>query len=146
MQKATLESMELGNIVFGNSRGNYSIVPRADYEDMFYNNFLIKIGADAYGHPDNFKIFGLRNSDELAEFYDNDIFVMRPYYWGDDEALMVKPNFEFKPKHITISWYKYPMRDAYCNQDLTLDEFDTMLAECVDEFNTLLITRKNIHM
>ena len=118
MQKASIDTMELGNLIFGNSRGNYQI-PRDEFQDAFIE-FLDNHGFDSYGYHEG---------DSNVPF-ETDVFSIRPYYWGDDEKIAALPNFVFKPKGIEISWYKYPMRDAYCSHDLTLQEFKEMLAAC----------------
>ena len=53
--------MELGNICFGNSRGKYP-VDRSDFDPAIY--YLI----DAL---------------DGDQFFENETFVIRPYYWGD---------------------------------------------------------------
>ena len=40
------------------------------------------------------------------------------------------PNFEFKPTGLQIKWYKYPMRDAYSNMDISVEEMKYILAGC----------------
>ena len=125
MKKATIEGMELGNLAFGHSRGQYAI-ERHLYEDDFHD-FLERIRFDGYGRPE---------TDELAkelgfdEEFENDVFVIRPYYWGDDEETADLPNFVHKPSGTEIRWYKYALRDAYCSRDLTVAQFKAMLDEC----------------
>jgi hypothetical protein len=58
------------------------------------------------------------------------VFILRPYYWGDDESKADLPNFVYKPEGIEISWYKYPFRDAYCSKNINEAGFVDMLAEC----------------
>ena len=130
MEKATIENMELGNLIFGTSRGEYSI-PRQEYQDVFIK-FLNQINADEYGTP-----YWGPNYDKRTTLFNNDIFVIRPYYWGDDDSIAELPNFEYKPENIEIRWYKYALRDAYCNVNLSLDEFKSMLDKCVETYNSL---------
>lgn len=119
MEKASIESMELGNLIFGNSRGLYHIEPRDIYQDAF-QEFLEANGLDGYGYK--------TGSGERT--FGNDTFVIRPYYWGDDEEIAALPNFEFRPSGLEIKWYKYPMRDAYSNMDVGIDEFKAILGAC----------------
>lgn len=119
MHKATPEDLELGNLMFGNSRGLYSVEPRSVYQNMFVD-FLIRNGFDGYGYHDPY--------DDPA--YENDTFVLRPYYWGEDEEVAELPNFIYKPIGLFISWYKYPMRDAYSNMDVSPEAFRQILKEC----------------
>lgn len=60
--------MELGNLVFGHSRGEYEI-PREDaFEDPLFE-LLSLIGDDS-------GIYGC--------YFENSVFEVRPYWWGDD--------------------------------------------------------------
>ena len=119
MKKASIEDMEMGNIIFGNSRGEYCVEPRGEYQDAFCE-FLFKNKFDMYGY------FECDN----REYFENDTFIIRPYYWGEDEAKQDLPNFVYKPTGLEIDWYKYPMRDAYSNQDISIDEFKEILSNC----------------
>lgn len=130
MEKANINNMELGNLIFGHSRGQYAI-DRALYEGVFYE-FLNKIHFDGYGRPETEKLAKELGYDEK---YENDVFVIRPYYWGDDEDEAMKPNFVYKPDNVEISWYKYPLRDAYCSNDLTVEQFKAMLDRCAESMS-----------
>lgn len=120
MKLATAEDMELGNLLFGNSRGIYLVEPRDDYQDAFCE-FLNSVGGNFEGYLDMCDARG---------WYENEVFIIRPYYWGDDEEIAELPNFVYKPTGLEIRWYKYPMRDAYSNQDVPLDTFKAILKEC----------------
>ena len=63
--------------------------------------------------------------------FDNDVFSMRPYYWGDDEEEAEKPNFVHKKSGLKLWWYKYPFRGAYTNKELSLKELEDIVAECI---------------
>ena len=112
-----MADMEMGNLIFGHSYGEYCIEPREAYQDIFCK-FLDSCGFDFYG-----------------EHYENDMFIMRPYYWGEDEDQMALPNFVYKPTGFEIRWYKYPMRDAYCNQDIDINTFRDMIYNCISSMN-----------
>ena len=121
MRLATIDDMELGNMMFGNSRGKYLVEPRKDYQDMFCK-FLYAHGWDSYAiRGDGFHA--------IREF-ENDTFILRAYYWGEDDALAKLPNFVYKPTGLEIRWYKYPMRDAYSNQDVNIEDFRMILQDC----------------
>ena len=120
MNKSSPETMELGNMLFGHSRGVYHIEPRMEYQSAFYE-FLEANGFDGYGHP-----------ADKSDHYENDVFIIRPYYWGDDPDIADLPNFLFKPENIWIKWYKYALRDAYSNFDLTEEKFAEILAKCCE--------------
>ncbi len=118
MKKSEWSDMELGNLMFGNSRGEY-VVDRDVYQEPFAR-FLKRNGWDWEA---------IREDNGDMEF-ENDTFIMRAYYWGEDEEIAELPNFVYKPTGLEISWYKYPMRDAYSNQDVSLDEFKRIIADC----------------
>ena len=125
MRKANYpEDMELGNLIFGNSRGEYLVDPRSDYQDAFCE-FLFANGFDGYG----FK-------GDSGACFENDTFAVRPYYWGEDENIAALPNFTYKPTGLEIKWYKYPMRDAYSNQDVDIDAFKNILEDCARSMHT----------
>lgn len=110
--------MELGNLMFGNSRGNYS-VSREDWQKPFVG-FLDRNCFDEYGYKE------ASNKD----FFENDVFSIRPYYWGDDETIAALPNFVYKPTGFELSWYKYPLRDSYCSHKIDDETFFKMLKNC----------------
>lgn len=125
------EMPELGNLLFGHSRGEFP-VPRLKFETIF-GKLLKDLGFDEYGHSEHSEI------KEIQEFvytednisFENDIFLIRPYYWGDDENIAILPNFVYKPIGYELRWYKYPLRDSYANINLTQDEFKKMISSCI---------------
>ena len=123
MKEANINDTELGNLLFGNSRGAYQVEPREEYQEIF-QQFLYDNGFDGYGIRDN----GDRE-------FENDTFIIRAYYWGEDEKKAELPNFVFKPTNLEISWYKYPMRDAYSNQDISIEAFKDIINKCVESLN-----------
>ena len=132
MEQSSVKDMELGNILFGHSRGQYHIVPREDYQEIFFA-FMDANGFDSYGfYKQAEKYTGGKIPPWSAQHdqFENDTFVIRPYYWGEDEEKAELPNFVYKPTRLEIRWYKYPMRDAYCNQDISIDEFRKIVEKC----------------
>ena len=139
--------------MFGNSRGKYP-VPR-EWQDVFIE-FLDECGLDGYGNINDTKlekylktreseytykdVYGEDCKNENIrkdfeehpdiEYFDNGIFIVNPYYWGDAEDLAVLPNFVYYPTGYEVQWYKYPLRDSYCNQDITFEEFKDILEKC----------------
>lgn len=121
--------MELGNAIFGHSRGHAEVPRQAGYEQHVERLFAA-IGLDAEGY-------------ERA--HENDTFAIRPYHWGDctcpdddrdiddaDPACEAHlPNLHHKPSGYVLRWYKYPLRDSYANRAITVDEFRAMIDECV---------------
>ena len=209
--------MELGNIVFGNSRGCYSI-PREGVWEFHLERLMYAMGEEPSSYGVDFE---------------NDIFCMMPYYWGDcecgyeekehewceanrhlencyrsteervkikagwtkdkywlerpkkysydqanaiekkirmklcqaynipwndgkgcavhctcdykerwikflesnshdKECRITKPNFLYKPTGFEIQWYKYFLRDSYKNQDISTEEFITIIDDCIE--------------
>ena len=119
MIPATLDNMELGNLMFGNSRGKYHVEPRMEYQEPFAR-FMYENEFDMYGYHEL----------TSAGSFETNTFILRPYYWGEDEDIAALPNFVYKPTGLEISWYKYPMRDAYSNQDVSVETFVEILADC----------------
>ena len=133
--------MELGNAIFGHSRGNFEI-DREKYQTVF-NDFLESLGFDTYGNQ-------VANSELLAKYLDydrgqeegqdvrgglkfeNEIFIVRPYYWGDYECFYHLPNFVHKPTGLSIQWYKYSLRDSYSNQQFDPDTLTSVMKSCKD--------------
>lgn len=58
--------MELGNMFFGNSRGEYPVKRHAGFEDELWRLFKA-IGAD----------------DHYGSDFISDVFEIHPYWWGD---------------------------------------------------------------
>lgn len=111
--------MELGNLFFGNSRGNFP-VPR-EWTHKFCNR-LEEMGFDSYGFYEEATNNG---------YFENEVFKIRPYYWGNDMEIAKEPNFIYKPTGYELCWYKYPLRDSYGNKNITFTQFATMLKCCV---------------
>lgn len=102
-------------------------VPRGEFQEFFVE-WLFDNGFDGYGYiedSDN------KNKTERGGF-ENSIFIINPYYWGDDENIMLEPNFVFKPLGLEIRWYKYPMRSAYSNMEISLDDIKEIMKSCTE--------------
>lgn len=120
--------MELGNLIFGHSRGKVEI-PR-DWDNKFYE-IIDSFNLNYHGQP-------------LHDPYGNDIkindrggittskFEINPYWWGDmDDHEAERPNFLYYPTGYEIRWYKYPLRDAYANMELTYEQFSEIVKDCI---------------
>ena len=114
--------MELGNMFFGNSRGEFSIPRFVGYEDHIER--LVDVSTKTGYSP-----LGRRM---IEEGFENETFAIRPYYWGDDDAIAELPNFHFKPSDYRVKWYKYPLRDSYQNQELTVEQFGKIIDACIE--------------
>lgn len=104
--------MELGNMLFGNSRGEFTFPDRQ------------------LGRSEEWK--ALSAIDIKYDGFDNDIFTIRPYYWGEDDAQAVLPNFIYKPTGFEINWYKHAFRDSYMNQELSESQIIAIFKKCVE--------------
>lgn len=47
------------------------------------------------------------------------------------ECPTVRPNFCYKPQDFQLMWYKYPLRDSYMNQEITLVDFHVIIDACI---------------
>lgn len=121
--------MELGNLLFGNSRGTYA-VERDNWEAAF-NKFLEDAGFDSYGFVPQWANATLKTHKTEFGGYENEVFRIQPYYWGENPEIACLPNFVFKKTGYSLQWYKYPLRDAYANQDISYEEFVEMLNTCL---------------
>lgn len=78
--------MELGNWIFGNSRGEYEVNRGLQ---SYFVSWLERLGFDGYGHPK----FGNEWS------FENDTFRIQPYYWGDCECGYEQREMEWSDSH-----------------------------------------------
>jgi hypothetical protein len=127
--------MELGNLIFGNSRGTYRV--DRDWQNDFCE-FLYECGFDSRGDlkiendylADNIINLSEHLSGHKYPLFNNGTFLVFGYYWGDDEALSKISNFIYLPSGYELSWYKYALRDSYANQNLSKKDFLNILDEC----------------
>ena len=67
--------------------------------------------------------------------FENDTFQFRAYRWNDiDENPDNHNDYHFwhKPTGFKIEWYKYPLRGAYCNQQISDNQFVDILYDCIN--------------
>lgn len=138
--------MELGNLAFGKSRGKYPV--NRDWQNMFCE-YLRDMGFDGYGDTDDAKLKEHEliiesEHDQSMRKFENDTFIVMPYYWGDDDYISELPNFVYKPTGFSISWYKYPLRDSYMNQDISLDELEGVMIECESSLGLITESRDEL--
>ena len=120
-----VDQMEIGNLLFGNSRGEYR-VPR-EWQDKFWELIEAYNPGDGYGYAPDGSPFATDRGG-----YENDTFLINPYYWGDDEAIEAEPNFVYKPTGYEIQWYKYPLRDAWSNRQVEYEDFCKVVNDCIE--------------
>lgn len=122
--------MELGNAIFGNSRGKVPV--ERGWRERVAVEALESCGFDSYGCIDDQRLrrfvdaSGL--SDEVALVRIGDYDVM-PYYWGDaglHPDVAVLSNFTDHARGFSVQWYKYPMRDAYANRETSDAEWEAI--------------------
>lgn len=103
---------EIGQAVFGNPTSEFKFSSMPDYWVIQHMLLLIEHYADV-----GFK---------------NDVFEINPYYWGDDDEEVEKPNFKHYNSGLEIRWYKYIGRGMSCNQHVCPDCFWNIFAECMN--------------
>ena len=111
------DNIEIGNLLFGHSRGSYAFPDRDIVDSDEWLALLCALGTDFYGYvvwddPHETKRGG----------YDDGTICINPYYWGDDDDEAAKPNFLDRSIGLEIRWYKYPFRDAYMNWKMSAEE------------------------
>jgi len=83
--------MELGNMVFGNSRGNFLMKRGVGYENEF-QRLTDKLEMDSY-----------------VEEFENDTFALFPYYWG--ECTCGFDNYDFEEEHLDTCYQAELLRE-----------------------------------
>lgn len=131
--------MELGNWAFGNSRGEFPV--DRNWQDMFVQH-LLDMGFDGYGIWENpelekFIVDVPSKIGQSMKRFENDVFTLMPYYWGEDETIAKLPNFIYKPTGFELCWYKYPLRDSYMNQQISYQELDDIMKKCKESINKI---------
>lgn len=132
--------MEFGNLMFGHSTmADMHELDRGIYQEAFCK-FLDLAGFDFFGCWDREEVhkFVCKDGIHVGEF-DNGVFTILPYVYDfdvehtpEEEERLSLPNFSYKPNDYKMEWYKYPLRDAYANKELSLEEFVGMLNKCLD--------------
>ena len=120
--------MELGNMLFGNSRGEFPIPDRESWQNIFWEYF---------GDYFDYHACYMNSTEDSSHTtdrggYENDIFLINPYYWGEDEKIAEQPNFIYKPTEFEMQWYKYPLRDTYMNQNISLEYAEKIWKFCIE--------------
>lgn len=78
----------------------------------------------------SFSFYDLLTDEEKIK-YENDIFECRAYHWDDE---INDYHFYHKPSGYKLAWYKYPLRGAEANMDLTPRQFLEILVDCKNSY------------
>lgn len=118
--------MELGNILFnGNINQRYEcpedIVECLKTLRNALNHYFKKQRKLDYDNP----------FDNTGNSFKNDVFEVIAYSWNDE----CSTQYNFKYKDIEISWYKYIGRDTTINRQVTEDDRENMLFECLSSLS-----------
>lgn len=66
-----------------------------------------------------------------CEEFENNTFQIKPYSWNE-EYWDNKYHFWHKPSGFKLQWYKYPLRGASCNMQITDEQFVDILYDCIN--------------
>jgi len=108
---------ELGQMAFGN--------PPSEFVATWATNML-QVISDAIGKSQD-----TPDDDSYGYNYENDVFVMRKYYWGEEDDKASAPNFLYKKTGLEIRWYKYIGRGMSANVEKIPDNWDDILIDCL---------------
>lgn len=72
----------------------------------------------------------IKGKRENIEIFENETFLIMPYYWGNDSKLCELPNFVHKESQLILSWYKSPKKGIKCNKEISVEEFTSILDDC----------------
>lgn len=128
LKKACAKESEIVNFLSGRTYGGYKLPRDDNYEETFIR-WLRAAGFDDDGAWLDTHLIPFTGEHNKFE---NDVFMLMPYYWGDDEKVLEQPNFRYKPEDIQIFWYKHPFRDATISKNMSPDAFRAMLGACLD--------------
>lgn len=122
--------MELENLLFGNSRGDFKVSRRL--EGLFIAA-LHEAGFDEFGYCRTWKPDGPAptpyNKDATATHH----FVVQPYVDDNFAQAVICPNFLDRTTGLKLRWYQFPLRDSYANYDLSEEMLIPILERFVDE-------------
>lgn len=84
----------------------------------------------------------LRPFDNTAQEYKCPAFEVEAYDWSEEEDEEGNPintqEYNFKWRDVKIKWYKYLGRGMEANKELTAEEAELMLEECLNYLNEQL--------
>jgi hypothetical protein len=116
-------------------------IDRNDFQAIFTNN-LEELGVDIYGMTASDSPFANHRGGISTP-----VFETWPYWWGDDDTEehcleKDKPNFIYwgtgdddPNAGLAIQWYKYALRGARANRQLTSEGLDEVFSACMSYLN-----------
>lgn len=125
--------MELGNLLFGHSRGEYElnrgsaacdllgdIGPQCGLDGWSRLDEDVAVRMDEAGFTPDWLVETPRGVDLHHPMTGVLLARTRAYWWdGDDAVQTALPNLEIPALELEIRWYKHAFRDAYANQPFT---------------------------
>jgi len=133
--------MELEKLCFGNSRGKYELEDKNGewLIELYQLLYVLTAYLEVYKKYPVCKRNVTHSAflKELSQLYKQLDAIYKEYAkeFGHnghkDTCKLVVPNFLYKPQKFSIKWYKYPFRDSYMNQDITLTQFEKMIEACI---------------
>jgi len=115
---------ELGQLLIGNSSGNYNC---KDYVQALINYILEELE----------RVYFNRNQKWGEEFGVNSFKLGKvryfPYYWGNRKKLKERPNFWLEGAKVKIYWYKHSERGLSSNVNYTPERWISWFNKCVKE-------------
>ncbi len=88
---------------------------------------LAYLGHAIWIYTNNTRQDGIDPTENNGSDFTNDTFEMRAFDWSDPEEY--EPNFKYKD--FEVEWYKYLGRAMETNREITPDEINKMLVECL---------------
>ena len=122
--------MELGNRLFGNSRGDFPV--DKSLEELFVGA-LNEAGFDSRGICHTWKAEKPAPVPYNEQATATQHFVVQPYVEDDLENANICPNFLDRVTGLKLRWYKHALRDSYANYELTREMLEPILQRFVEE-------------
>ena len=122
--------MELGNMLFGNSRGDFPV--DRGLQDLF-TDALERAGFDGYGIRRTWDPPAPAPVPYNEQATATHHFVIQPYVDDELDNAALCPNFLDRVTGLKLRWYKYPLRDSYANYELTEEMLVPILERLVEE-------------
>lgn len=88
---------------------------------------LSYLGHAVWIYTNNTRQDAIDPTENNGSEFVNDTFEMRAFDWSDPEVYA--PNFKYKD--FEVEWYKYLGRGMEINRDITPDEINEMLLDCL---------------